>query len=569
MDRHDYEDDAAHDWLTPQPIARRMILTSLWDPYRALGGNRALAHLLAGQGLSSLADWLLAVVLSVLVRDISHSNMAVALLTLARLAPYALVLPWAGLVLDRADRRLLMAGLGLGRATCMLGLLVVLSTATLPLLFLLVFLSSSLSCLLRPTINATIPDLVGERDAVAANGLVTQLDGAAHIVGPVLAAGFLWLHAPHLALIVTASAFALSGASFLTAPKAGRHIDSAIQIDLSPREAMAGFRYLLRENQGVLVALAVIAAGLALLQGAYYVLAVALCKDTFHLGGQGVGWLDAAFGVGGLAASVLVSALARGSRIVRVFVGGAGLSAVGVLFLSVSPPGPLPFACMLVLGMADVMVRVTVTTILQAAAPRDMLGRTFTAFEATLVGATVIGALAAGRLVSMVGPRGATALFGLTCGLLLLVALPRLRSLESILGVRVFLRGVPMLASLSRQDLDELAPRFEFTAVPAGTSIVREGERGRRLYIVKDGEVEVSIGGIVVRTLGRASYFGELALLHDVPRTATVRAITPTTLYSLDGAAFQEVVERARDVKPWLTKRARASYRFTLPLLPD
>ncbi|HEX6510445.1 MAG TPA: hypothetical protein VF221_22685, partial [Chloroflexota bacterium] len=141
-------------------------------PYRLLRGNVALSRIVGGEGFSSLADWLLAVVLTVIVYRISHSGTTVALLSFARLAPYGLVLPWSGLALDRGDRRLLFASLGIGRALCMLGLLIVDSQATLPLVFPLVFASSSLSCLLRPAINSTLPSIVSDDETVSANSLV-------------------------------------------------------------------------------------------------------------------------------------------------------------------------------------------------------------------------------------------------------------------------------------------------------------------------------------------------------------------------------------------------------------
>src|SRR5947209_10469634 len=184
------------------------------QPYSVLRGDSTLSRLVIGQGLSSLADWLLAVVLTVLTYDVTHSGTVLSILILTRAAPYALVLPWSGLVLDRIDRRLLMVGLGVGRAACMLGLLLVRSPETFPLVFPLLFASSSLSCLLRPTLNTTIPDLVGEKDRVAANGLVGQVEAAAHILGPAIAAGFVMIHDLHLALVMTAAAFALSGVSF-------------------------------------------------------------------------------------------------------------------------------------------------------------------------------------------------------------------------------------------------------------------------------------------------------------------------------------------------------------------
>lgn len=502
-----------------------------------------------GQWFSSLADWLLAVIMTVIVYSLSHSGTAVSALTLARLAPYALVLPWSGVLLDRSDTRLLMAAAGYGRAMCMVGLFFVQSSSALPLGYALIFLSSSLSCLLRPAVNATLPRLAEERDLLEANSLVTQLDGLAHIAGPAAGAVFILFHDPHLALLVTAAAFALSGLSFFLAPLGPRRTSMAASVDLSIGEVLAGFRFLLRENEGVLIALTATAAGLALLAGAYYVLAVVLCSTAFHIGGQGVGWLDAAYGVGGLVGSLIIAAVLRGRRVAHLFAGGAALSACTALLLAASPPGPAPFVCVAVVGIAAVVVQVTATTIIQAAAPGEMLGRTFTAFEASLVVAMLTGATSAGPLIRLVGPRPATAVYGLIGVALLLAAMPRLLALEDALGIRVFLRGVPLLAGLPRTLLDEIAPHFVEVAVEAGIDILREGEVGDTLYIIRSGEVEVLIGGRVVRRLGPAGYFGEVALLHDVPRTASVRSRVRTQMYCLDRRAFGHLTARAHDLR--------------------
>jgi MFS family permease len=278
------------------------------------------------------------------------------------------------------------------------------------------------------------------------------------------------------------------------------------------------------------------------------------------------------YGVGGLVGSLLVGLVARGRRVARLFIAGAALHDLGVVLLAVSPAGPgtlwLPFVCIAVVGMADVAVQVTGTTIVQAA-PRDMLGRAFTAFEAALVAAMLVGALAAGPLLTLVGPRGATLAFALVGGVLLLLSLPRLRPLEDVLGVRMFLRGVPMLAGLPRPLLDELASLFEPGSFPAGERIVREGEPGDQLYIIRKGEVEVMVDGQVVRRLGPSGYFGEIALLHRVPRTASVRACSPLELYTLNRADFQTLLHRAGDLEPRLVQEANTRYLYapTSPLL--
>jgi CRP-like cAMP-binding protein len=189
----------------------------------------------------------------------------------------------------------------------------------------------------------------------------------------------------------------------------------------------------------------------------------------------------------------------------------------------------------------------------------------FTAFEAALVVATLAGALAVGPLLRLASPRIATLCFACAGFILLLLSVPILRSLEGVLGLRVFLRGVPLLAGLSRPLLDELAPRFETGAAATGDAIVREGEPGDTLYIIRRGEVKVSIAGRVVRRLGPAGYFGEVALLRSVPRTASVHACAPTEFYTLDRDTFQRLMQQAHGLGPPLTHRVDSLYVYSVP----
>jgi CRP-like cAMP-binding protein len=101
---------------------------------------------------------------------------------------------------------------------------------------------------------------------------------------------------------------------------------------------------------------------------------------------------------------------------------------------------------------------------------------------------------------------------------------------------------VPIFAPLPGTSLEHLAGRLVPMRLDAGTLIVREGDAGDRFYIVAEGEVEISESGTTLSELAAGGYFGEIALLRDVPRTATVTAKTPVVLYALDREDFLAAV---------------------------
>ncbi len=104
------------------------------------------------------------------------------------------------------------------------------------------------------------------------------------------------------------------------------------------------------------------------------------------------------------------------------------------------------------------------------------------------------------------------------------------------------LASVPIFAPLPGGSLEHLASRLVPMRLEPGTMIVREGDSGDRFYIVAEGEVEVSQDGAVLSELGSGGYFGEIALMRDIPRTATVIARTAVVLYALDREDFLAAV---------------------------
>ena len=113
----------------------------------------------------------------------------------------------------------------------------------------------------------------------------------------------------------------------------------------------------------------------------------------------------------------------------------------------------------------------------------------------------------------------------------------------------------PLFRGLRRGELVELAKATEDIEVDAGKTLAREGEIGREFFVIVDGEVSVTKGGEEVRTLGPGDFFGEIALLEDVRRTATVTAKTPLRFFVLTRQGFRGLVAH----QPRIEEQVRAA----------
>lgn len=536
-------------------------------PYGVLRGNRDLTLLFGGQVVSAFGDWLYILALVVLAYDLTGSATLVAALTFVRLLPYVLFLPFSGLLADRGNRKALMIGADLGRGVCMLGLLFVGSPETIWVAFPLVFLATSLSSLFNPAMNSVLPAIVGdEEDLVRANSIWSQMDALSFVLGPALGGVLALLGEPWLAFLINGLTFLISAATLLFVRIPSREItERAGEEEGWFSETLAGFRFLFKENEGVLAAFTITITGIGLMGGAIWTLTVVLAEKTFGLGGQGAGFLNAAYGAGGLLGGFVVGAVASRMRLGSAFIWGTAVSSVVAILFGLSPAGVLPFVLILALGVTDVFSEISSNTILQTGTPEELLGRVFGAFESTLIFSMLVGAVVIGPLIDLAGPRAATVILTLVSVALLLLCLPHLRRIEEALGVRIFIRRVPVLAGLPHRVLEDLASRMRLESIPENTAIVREGDVGDRLYIVKEGEAEVVARGdgekeVTLATLSKTDYFGEIALLRDVPRTATVRSRDSMELYSLERDDFRELLERSEQVRVAMTGASDARY---------
>jgi CRP-like cAMP-binding protein len=111
------------------------------------------------------------------------------------------------------------------------------------------------------------------------------------------------------------------------------------------------------------------------------------------------------------------------------------------------------------------------------------------------------------------------------------------------------LRRSPLFADLSKDELEQLAKRTEDLEVPEGKILTREGETAQEFFVIIDGEVDVTKGGTRLRTLGEGEFFGEIGLFEDVPRTATVTAVTPLRFFVLTRQSFWGMIDSMPQVE--------------------
>jgi MFS family permease len=493
---------------------------------------------IAGVG-STLGTWAYAVALPVYAYHAGGAR-AVGLLFFARFVLAALAAPWLGILADRWSRRQLMLAADLARCAIFAGMTVVASAGVNAYaVYALAVASTVISGAYAPAQAALMPSLVETPGELTAANLVgNTVSSVGMFAGPAVG-GVL------LALSGTSAVFALNSALFLWSAAFVIRIprDKPPSRAERPRflpELTAGFAAVLRRPAlRVVIALST---AQTFVEGAVEVLLVVLALRLLHSGNAGVGWLNTAMGVGSVAGALVVAALAARRRLAGGF--ALGLLLWGAPIAIAAALSTLAPALILLgaVGTGAILCQVNSITLLQRSAENEVLGRVFAVLESLMLGSMALGAVVAPALVSWLGPRGALIATGAFLPILLVPLWPSLQRIDAEADIAEepleLLRRIEIFAHLPEPVLERLAAAATAVTVLADQVVVSRGEAGRHFYVIAAGRAVVELDDGATRELQPGEFFGEIALLRDVPRTATVRALEPLRLYAVERDEF-------------------------------
>jgi MFS family permease len=515
-------------------------LAGLADVVR--NGNLRRSELAWGAAIT--AEWAHFVALGVFAYEVG-GTVAVGIAGLVRLMPAALVAPFAASLGDRFRRERFLVGVALVGSAALAG-----SAAAYyagkneGLVFALAGLVGLASTLVRPALQALLPSLARTpQELIAANSATSTVEGLGTLIGPLAAGLFVSLADVGFVFAVGSVAFAAAAVLFARVRVEGRvHAAPSSVARGALRSAVTGFETALRERRPRLVIRLVFAQ--AFVRGCLNVLIVVTVFEVLDADPGAVGYLTAALGVGGLIGAFGSLAVVR-HRLAVPF--GLALVFWGLPIALVAPRPDLALALVLlaIVGAANSVEDVALFTLIQRIVPDEILTRVLAVVWAVAMGAVALGSVAAPALVEAAGPRRALVIVGAILPLLTLLSWRGLVEIDKTVAAPTaelaLVDAVPMFAPLSIAAKEYMARRLVSVPVSAGDVVIRAGDPGDRFYIVSDGEFDVLADG-AGRKLGGGDYFGEIALLRDVPRTATVRAFVDGQLYALERADFLAAV---------------------------
>jgi MFS family permease len=509
--------------------------------FRDVFANPALRRVELAWAASIFGTWAYGIAVVVYAFEQGGAT-AVGVVGLARWLSAAAVSPFAALLGDRYDKRLVMVSSDLARVLLIGAAAAAVYTDSPPVVvYILAALVGVAATAFRPAEAALVPTLAGTpEELTAANVTASTIESIGMFGGPAIGGLLLAATGPATVFAVTAGLLLVS-AALLVGIHPVAEPDPAERHEESIREELlAGFRAIVGERR--LRLLVGLFSAQTFVDGMLSVLIVVIALDLLDTGRAGVGFLNSAVGIGGLLGALAAAALVGRRRLAADFGLGIFIWGVPISLLAVWPNQLFALVLLGIVGVGNTLVDVSGMTMMQRAAPDEVLARVFGVLESLLLLTVALGSLVAPLLVDWLGDRGALVVAGALLPVLVVPAWPRLTAIDRAARVPEeqleLLRANAIFAPLPASTLEQLADRMTEVRAQAGEQIVRQGEPGDLFYVIEEGTVEVAVDGQPAHELGRGESFGEIALLRNVPRTATVTARTDVLLYALDRSTF-------------------------------
>jgi predicted MFS family arabinose efflux permease len=495
---------------------------------------------------------------------------AVGAVALLRMLPAALLTPFAATVADAMRRERVLMWVGATRAAT-------LGTAALALaldgpaaaVYALAVVATIAQTMYRPAHSALLPSLSrNPQELTSANIVRGLIDSLATLTGPLAAALLLGASGPAAVFALCAGLSLWAGLLVAALPYEPPPRTSGAGPTQAARGAVEGLRTIATDR--TLALLTGVTTAQTFARGCLSVLSVVLAIELLETGEAGVGILNAAVGFGAVAGSLLASLLVRRGHLAAWFGAGVALWGAPLAVIGALPGEAVAIALLALVGIGNALVDVGAFTLPARLCDDARLARMFAAFEAVLTLGVAAGAAVTPLVIDVLGVRGACVALGAVPPALVAVAWPALRRLDARMRVRdadiELLQAVPMLRPLPETTIEQLAAGLARERVKPGETVFEQGSHGERFYVIGGGCAEVVHDGRLVARLRRGECFGEIALLRDTARTATVSAggsealdlyvlsrdqfVGAVTGYRPSAAAGHEVVAtRLRDLR--------------------
>lgn len=530
-----------------------MTTTGVTASYLRALHQRDLRLLVAAFLTDQGASWAYSVVLTVYVYERTGSVGWLTAMAVSGWVVGALISGHAGVFADRYDRRRLLVAAALASAVVTVGIAVLVGTdGPLWLLILARVVLTATCAPTRPASGALLPDVVAERDLVAANGLFGVLESLVVVLGPALGGLFAVTGEPVYGVLLDTASFLVAAALYARlSVRSHGGADAGGGVWQQWREGLAT---LAQHRRAVALIVFLLIDGIAM-NGA----AILNAPLAVHLGSgtSGLSLLLAASSLGGVLAAPVASRLSASPRLSTVTYLCIVTECVP-LFLSFLAPNLLGGAAIeIAAGAGMVVVDVLAFTSLQRDLPREVLGRALATVEALCLLSVVLATVATNACYAAIGLGPTLAVIGFGMPVLALLALPGLRAADresagriAALASRVeLLEALDIFAAAPRATLETLAAAAQEQQLPAGATLIAQGDEADALWILESGEVAVSfvLDGLAhpLPSVSAPAYVGELGVLNAAPRSATVTTATPCRLLRIGAADFTTAVESA------------------------